>query len=390
MEKRKHRGALIIALGAALLLAGALLLRDAGDGLQYILPAPQMTESGGELEALYEDGQKQLAGMADSFTDYAVGARLQQANLVSESGQSAQTAVYAVGEGYFDVMHETLRAGRYISAADVARGESAIVIDERTALAFFAGDDPLGQTVALDGHKYEVAGVIAAGRRLGERDEHVAYVPITTASRNGLQMDTVELNAHGVSAVGSAILMEDTLSAWKRGGSFYSFGKLALGAAMPLRWALLFVGAAVLLSLLARLNAAAWGRVCHYARQLKTRYARSMIGGMAASAVLCLLGYAALAGAAFLLAKFSIEPLYVFTEWVPEVVVELSSLAGRFWSLNDMNAAPVRYVSRTLCQIELGRGLLRWGMAAALLGLLLHGVPWLNRRVDMPEMDKDR
>ncbi len=40
-----------------------------------------------------------------------------------------------------------------------------------------------------------------------------------------------------------------------------------------------------------------------------------------------LLGYAALAGAAFALAKFSIDPLYVFTEWVPEVLVELSSIA---------------------------------------------------------------
>ena len=34
-----------------------------------------------------------------------------------------------------------------------------------------------------------------------------------------------------------------------------------------------------------------------------------MIGGMAASVLLCLLGYAALAGAAFLLAQFVIAPL---------------------------------------------------------------------------------
>lgn len=46
--------------------------------------------------------------------------------------------------------------------------------------------------------------------------------------------------------------------------------------------------------------------------------------------LLCLLGYAALAGAAFLLAQFVIAPLYVFTEWVPEVVVELKSVTGRF------------------------------------------------------------
>lgn len=153
---------------------------------------------------------------------------------------------------------------------------------------------------------------------------------------------------------------------------------------------MLFAGVALLLSLVSRLNAAAWGRVCYYADQLKTRYARDMIGGMTASVLLALLGYAALAGAAFALAKFSIDPLYVFTEWVPEVVVELSSIAKRFWSLNDANAAAVRYVSRNYCVLETGRGLLRWGLLALLLGAWMNGVPFFAKRVQMPEINKER
>ena len=99
---------------------------------------------------------------------------------------------------------------------------------------------------------------------------------------------------------------------------------------------------------------------------------------------------AALAGAAFALAKFSIDPLYVFTEWVPEVVVELSSIAKRFWSLNDANAAAVRYVSRNYCVLETGRGLLRWGLLALLLGAWMNGVPFFAKRVQMPEINKER
>lgn len=198
---------------------------------------------------------------------------------------------------------------------------------------------PVGKTVTLNGLNYEVAGVVRTSRRLGEMDEHVAYIPITAASANALAMQTVELTAQTADkTTGSAILMENTLRTWQSGGSFYNYNKLALGAAMPIRWLVLFAGVALLLSLVGRLNAAAWGRVCYYADQLKTRYARDMIGGMTASVLLALLGYAALAGAAFALAKFSIDPLYVFTEWVPEVVVELSSIAKRFWSLNDANA----------------------------------------------------
>ena len=252
-------------------------------------------------------------------------------------------------------------------------------------------DAAVGQTVTLSGLDYEVAGVIKAERRLGETNEHIAYIPITSASANALAMQTVEMIAKTADkTTGSAILMENTLKTWQPGGSFYNYDKLALGAAMPIRWAMLFVGVALLLSLLARLNAAAWGRVCLYADRLKTRYARDMLAGMIASALLMLLGYAALAGAAFALAKFSIDPLYVFTEWVPEVLVELSSIAKRFWSLNDANAAAVRYVSRSCCVLETGRALLRWGLLALLLGAWMNGLPFFSRRVKMPEINRER
>ena len=389
-NKKKRRGMLALLLGLALTVCGGALLLLSGGRMEYILPAPTATQEGGELNALYEDAQKQLASIADSVTASAVGARAQGINLSAEA-QSAETTVYAVGSGYFDVVHETLLDGRLISEADVKRAENVIVIDESTALSFFAGVEPVGQTVTVDGLDYEVAGVMKANRRLGETDEHVAYIPITAASANAMAMQTVELIAKTADkTTGSAILMENTLKTWQSGGSFYNYNKLALGAVMPLRWVMLFAGVALLLSLLARLNAAAWGRVCDYADQLKTRYARDMLGGMIGSVLLALLGYAALAGAAFALAKFSIDPLYVFTEWVPEVVVELSSIASRFWSLNNANAAAVRYVSRNYCVLETGRGLLRWGVLALLLGAWMNGFPFFAKRVQTPEINKER
>jgi len=312
-NKKKRRGMLALLLGLALTVCGGALLTRSGGRLEYILPAPAATQEGGELNALYEEAQKQLASIADSVTASAVGARAQGLTLSTET-QSAQTTVYAVGSGYFDVVHETLLDGRLISEADVKRAEDAIVIDESTALTFFAGDEPVGKTVTLNGLNYEVAGVVRTSRRLGETDEHVAYIPITAASANALAMQTVELTAQTADkTTGSAILMENTLRTWQSGGSFYNYNKLALGAAMPIRWLVLFAGVALLLSLVSRLNAAAWGRVCYYADQLKTRYARDMIGGMTASVLLALLGYAALAGAAFLPAQFVIAPPFVWS-----------------------------------------------------------------------------
>ena len=196
--------------------------------------------------------------------------------------------------------------------------------------------------------------------------------------------------AKAVQRTGSAVLMEDTLAAWHAGGSFYSLSKLRMGAAMPLRWALLIAGVSLLLALLRRMNALALGRLCRHREQLRLRYARELLPDMAASAALCLLGYGAILALASALAVFSVQPLLVFTEWVPEVIVELSSLRSVFWSLNDASAAAIRCVTREVCALELGRGLLRWGFAALLLGLAMHGSRFLSRAIPAPDVQGER
>ena len=70
--------------------------------------------------------------------------------------------------------------------------------------------------------------------------------------------------------------------------------------------------------------------------------------------------------------------------------MELSSLSSRFWSLNDANAAAIRCVTREVCTLELGRGLLRWGFAALLLGLAMHGSRFLSMEIELPKLRRER
>ena len=390
MIERKHRrGNFMAALGAALMLLGACVVLLAGDTLQFVFAAPPAGE-GGALVAVYESGMEALNGMADTLPARAMAARLQGTTVSSGQGKSAGVTLYAVGEGYFDVMHETLREGRFISGTDVARAENVIVIEEKHAIQLFPGVDPIGQQVTLEGKSYEVAGVIAGGRRIGEADEGVVYIPITSADQNGLQMHTVACVAKGMDYLGSAILMEDTLRVWQTQGSFYNLQKMRMGALMPLRWALLIAGMCVLLTALQRICAFTMGRVCSIYEQLKTRYARDMALRIAGSALGALAMFALWLAAVRALAGFAVEPLYVFTEWVPEVVVELSSLQSRFWALNNANAAAVRCITREVAVYELGEGLLQWGLLALLLGLALRGVGFINREASMPQINSKR
>lgn len=388
-QKRRHPGVIVMLLGVVLMLAGVLALWDAGDTLQYVFPVPAANEGNG-LTALYEAGQEQLAAIVDSLTASAIAARSQGVPLSGPKGRSVTATLYAVGEGYFDVMHETLTDGRFVSGTDVARADSIIVIDEKTALTLFPGLEPVGQELTLSGMTYEVAGVIRGGRRTGETDAQRAYIPITAAGKNALAMQTVACVGRAVQPTGSAVLMEDTLRAWHPGGSFYSLTKLRMGAAMPLRWAILIAGVSLLLALLRRMNAVAMGRICHYAGELRLRYVRELAPELAGNILLCALGYGAILALACALAVFTIQPLLVFTEWIPEVVVELSSLSSRFWSLNDANAAAIRCVTREVCALELGQGLVRWGFAALLLGLAMHGSRFLSRDIPMPQLRRER
>ena len=70
--------------------------------------------------------------------------------------------------------------------------------------------------------------------------------------------------------------------------------------------------------------------------------------------------------------------------------MELKSVTGRFWSLNRTNSAAVCLVSRAYCVAETGQGLLRWGVIEALLGVAMNGIPFFYRKVEMPNMNKER
>ncbi|MFR5786763.1 MAG: hypothetical protein ACLUHE_06410 [Christensenellales bacterium] len=76
-NKKKRRGMLAVLLGLVLTVCGGALTLTVGGRLEYILPAPAATQEGGELNALYEEAQKQMASIADSITARAVGARAQ-------------------------------------------------------------------------------------------------------------------------------------------------------------------------------------------------------------------------------------------------------------------------------------------------------------------------
>jgi len=80
---------------------------------------------------------------------------------------------------YWQILDFKPLMGRLLAPDDIESGRSVAVINEATAEAYFNGHEPLGQSMVIDSHSYQVVGVVpneAETSRLAYAD---VWVPIT-------------------------------------------------------------------------------------------------------------------------------------------------------------------------------------------------------------------
>jgi putative ABC transport system permease protein len=71
--------------------------------------------------------------------------------------------------------------GRYVTDADTEHRAEVTMIGHEVAQRLFAGVDPLGKTITLDGKTFEIVGVAKElGTTFGQSQDIFAYIPITT------------------------------------------------------------------------------------------------------------------------------------------------------------------------------------------------------------------
>ncbi|MDH4347705.1 MAG: ABC transporter permease [Gemmatimonadota bacterium] len=105
--------------------------------------------------------------------------------VLSHGGKQARDIeVEAADAHYFQIKNYELSAGRAFSAQEVRAGVPVIVVGDLIAEKLFAGTDPLGKTIAIEGLPYRVIGVVAKqGTLFGISLDKFAIVPFTTPVR---------------------------------------------------------------------------------------------------------------------------------------------------------------------------------------------------------------
>ena len=377
----KRRGKWLIALGAALTVFSLVMLLRIPGLAQYIVPAPaeqaaQDPEDGSasaasrsalrDLVDLWEKNRAELGGVSSGMSATLYGAPLD-----SSASQTDTATVTCVGESWFDVYPRFLTEGRLFSADEHRIGRQVIVLDEQLAFKMFPTTEPTQGRVMLSGQWFEVVGVVRHSRGPGDSDKYGAYIPLMAAARLGLQTDYVQIDCRAPSMGAVRALESVAETVFGGGGSLCYTRKEVMRVTMILRIMGVLLGLYALGFALGVWNRRTVDLIKGWQQEVLRHYFKTMLPSVIGWSLLQLMGYAVLALATFGVLRLTISPMYMFTEWVPEVIVEWNKIMARFEGLVTSAAAPVRYQTREYAAIRFYGALLRWGVVCLLCGAML-------------------
>ena len=370
MKKRRWRAmpVVLIVLGLLLAIPSGVKLATTRETLEYALPAPD-GDATDAIDAMVKARGTLSEQLADCAETVAAGA-ICESDSISAGDKNASAAIYGAGEGWFEVYPAFLKSGRRISETELRAGDAVAMLDESLAFQLFGEDLNNDSAVDIGGASYRVVGTFQHGRSVGETGEYAAIVPVNAAKAE--KWTTLMISARPIPESGARTMFDSSVpTAWREGGSRLSLEKEAMRRLILPRMLLFVFGLTAILALLRCMNGIAARRIAWYRDAIRWNYFKKTIPQLLAVSGICLAGYGAILALLSALMSFTIQPLYVFTEWVPDNFVAGSSLNKVFWSLASEHAALVRVGTPGMRAIEFEGGILRWGVISAMTGAIL-------------------
>jgi putative ABC transport system permease protein len=103
---------------------------------------------------------------------------------VSAGRHQAVTRLFGITPAYSDIYNQAAASGRLISAADVSFGRSVMLLGKIPAARLFPGENPIGRTVRVGSHEFEVIGIQdRKGKLAGESLDNRVFVPLPLVLR---------------------------------------------------------------------------------------------------------------------------------------------------------------------------------------------------------------
>lgn len=124
------------------------------------------------------------------------------------------TGVIGTSPGYFDIQEMYASSGRLLDDEDVRTGAKSCVIGATVARELFDGDDPIGRTLRAGSVPFEIVGVLGEKGQsaMGEDQDDVMIVPITTAQRRLVRGHLASSVGHAYVQVRDISMMESAIN----------------------------------------------------------------------------------------------------------------------------------------------------------------------------------
>jgi len=123
------------------------------------------------------------------------------AQVIKYGNSTFEVTVEGTNQDYPDIRNFHVIDGRFITADDVDKRKKVAVIGQEVVTELFAGTNPIGETITINGQRYSIVGVMEPkGEVLGQNLDINVYIPITSAER---LLGTTKLNTIYVQAVSS-------------------------------------------------------------------------------------------------------------------------------------------------------------------------------------------
>lgn len=390
MSSKRIIALLLSALIICLLSLSALSVRE---GFQYSLEAPKLIENQAEAEGGKAEGEGEALDSAkdknktNPFVEFAKKYdAFEERNLssltashleaLSESvevsdGKDKTVSTALVGLYGYDLRTESkvLSSGRYFYPEELKDKKRLAVIDEALAVELFRISDPIGRKLFINKVEFEVIGVVKRGRLPSDIKAHHIYLPFLSLNEASVQPKIISANIGLKKGLGGETGAKKIFEEWEKGGTLLSLSKEKIRTLMPLRLLICFALSLAAIVLFNLYKKFAIRRLELEKERLKSNYAQKMLlrwfGFVLLYAALLLLWVALL----YLIITKLLEPVYLFPEWVPSVIVEPKALIETFYNNRAFENKLVEIKTEQLIYLRFLRNML--SLACAFCAMLL-------------------
>ncbi len=240
--------------------------------------------------------------------NHAVHAVMQNASISTKKAQT-DVELFAINHLYTTYYPLFVNEGRLFYQMEAQRGGNVCLIDENVKFQLFKNVNAVGQEVTIGETVYKVVGVVKKGTSIGTNMERRVYIPYQGAKG---QFKTI---------VVSDKYFEEDLA-----GTKIDLKKERMRASIIGRLLMCFVSFSLIVFFKKKMDGYFKNARTCLSAQLKDAYFKQIFIKYFFWFLLILLGYAVLLGAFALTLQELLAPLYLFPEWVPEVLVERTNI----------------------------------------------------------------